>query len=638
MILVKRYKRNPVLQPNKRQSWEAEAAFNGCPVKKDGKTYLFYRALSLPHYHAGANIKMQVSDIGRAESTDGLDFHKHRRFIVPEFPWERFGCEDPRITKLGGKYYIFYTALSNYPFTPEGIKVGVAISRDLQTIDEKHLVTPFNAKAMALFPEKINGKMYALLTANTDLPPSKIALASFKSEKEIWSEKYWDKWYSQLDKHILNFQRNPDDQVELGAPPIKTKHGWLIVYSYIRNYYSPERLFGIEAVLLDLKNPKKIISRTLAPIMVPEEAYELYGVVPRVIFPSGVLLEKDELSIYYGAADTTCCVAFVGLKSLIRTMGATRQTRLRLERPSKNPIIKPVSRHSWEAKATFNPAAFYEGGKVHIIYRAMSDDNTSVLGYATSKDGIHIENREKEPIYVPREPFEQKLVPNGNSGCEDPRVTKIGDTLYMCYTAFDGRHPPRIAITSISLNKFLKKEWDWAKPVIVSPPDFDDKDACIFPEKVDGKYLIFHRIGSDVDTALVPDLNFKDNQWLEERRWFGAREGSWDSEKVGIAAPPVKTSKGWILLYHGVSKEDSVYRVGALLLSLKDPTEIIGRTDYPILVPKMKYEKKGQVSNVVFPCGNVLIKNKLFVYYGGADSVVEVATVDINKVLKILQG
>lgn len=636
MIRVQRFKKNPILQPNKRQSWEAEAVFNGCPVKRGKKTFLFYRALSLPHYHSGANVKMSVSDIGRAESVDGLDFHKRRRFIVPEHSWERFGCEDPRVTKLNGKYYIFYTALSNYPFTPAGIKIGLAISRDLEKIDEKHLVTPFNAKAMALFPEKINGKMYALLTANTDLPPSKIALASFKKEKEIWSESYWKKWYKKLDKHTLPLQRNPQDQVELGAPPIKTKYGWLIIYSYIKNYYSNERLFGVEAALLDLKDPSKIIASTQAPFMVPEESYELYGIVPNIVFPSGVLLEKDELKIYYGAADTTCCVATVGLKGLIKTMTATRQTRLRMEKSSENPILTPLPEHPWEAKAVFNPAAFYEDGKVHIVYRAMGEDNTSVMGYATSKDGIHIDTRDPEPIYVPREPFEQKMVPNGNSGCEDPRITKIGDTLFMCYTAFDGKHPPRIAITSIPLVKFLKKQWDWEKPVLISPPDFDDKDACIFPEKVFGKYLLVHRMGADIDTALLSTLKFDGLTWLEERRWLMPREGAWDSEKVGIAAPPVKTSKGWILLYHGVSKGDFVYRVGALLLDLKDPTEIIGRTDYPILTPGESYEKIGQVPNVVFPCGNVVIKDKLFVYYGGADSVVCVATIGLKELLEVL--
>ncbi|MFC1751574.1 hypothetical protein ACFLY5_00305 [Patescibacteria group bacterium] len=635
MIVVRRYKNNPILKPDSQQSWEAVAVFNGCPIKKDGKTFLLYRAISLPHYHSAADIKMNVSDIGIAESSDGFDFSKKRRFIVPEHSWEKYGCEDPRITKLGDKYYVFYTALSSYPFNADGIKVGVAISKDLETIDEKHLVTPFNAKAMALFPEKINGKMCAILSANTDIPPGKTALAFFDKEEDIWSEIYWKKWYEDLDNRTLPLLRDPRDHVEVGAPPIKTKYGWLLVYSYIRGYFSNQKIFGIESVLLDIKDPSKIISRTLAPIMVPTESYELYGVAPNIVFPSGVDLVGDDLRIYYGAADTTCCVATVGLKGLVETMSATRQSRLRLKRAEENPIISPLAKNPWEAKATFNPAAIYLGGKVHIVYRAMSLDNTSVMGYAESKDGINIDIRHKKPIYEPREDFEMKKRPNVNSGCEDPRLVQIDNSIYMFYTAFDGEHPPRIAVTDISVDNFLKKKWRWSTPALISPPDWDNKDACVFPEKVDGKYVVVHRMGTDIDIALVPDLKFESSLWLEERRWLKLRPGHWDDAKVGLAAPPVKTDKGWIMLYHGISSVDHFYRVGAVLLDKNDATKIIGRTDYPIMSPRENYEMTGQVNNVVFPCGNVIMEDTLYVYYGGADSVVGLATVKIQDLLNL---
>ena len=179
---------------------------------------------------------MSVSSIGYAKSDDGLNFSARRQFIKPQYDWEKFGCEDPRITKLDGKYFIFYTALSNYPYTPEGIKVGLATSLDLEKIEEKHPVTPFNAKAMALFPERIGGKIAAILTANTDKPPSKICIAMFDSTDQIWSFSNWDKWYKSLDYHVVPLCRLDADQVEVGAPPVKTDHGWLIVYSYISNY------------------------------------------------------------------------------------------------------------------------------------------------------------------------------------------------------------------------------------------------------------------------------------------------------------------------------------------------------------------------------------------------------------------
>ena len=489
---------------------------------------------------------------------------------------------------------------------------------------------------MALFPEKIKGRIWTVLTVNTDRPPTKICMASFENEEEIWSETYWKGWYKNFEKHSLPLQRRPQDHVEVGAPPIKTKYGWLLLYSYIRNYFSQEMLFTVEAVLLDLNNPLKIIARTEAPILTPEEYYERIGLVPNIVFPSGAILKEDQISFYYGAADTTCCLAFFEVSELIGHMLEKDKRTVKLKRPKENPIIIPNKKHPWESKATFNPAAILLEDKVHILYRAMSEDNTSVLGYATSRDGIHIDYRAVQPIYVPREPFEQKLEPGGNSGCEDPRLTKIGSRIYMCYTAFDGKNPPRVALTWITERNFLKQKWDWAKPVLISPPGFDDKDAFVFPEKVNGKYIIVHRSGDDIDLSFNSSLDFKGDTWLEEYRWIAPRAGWWDSKKVGAAAPPVKTKEGWVFLYHGVS-EDSIYRVGAVLLDLKNPSKIIGRTDNPIFEPEMLYEKEGQIPNVVFPCGVVLIGKKLFVYYGGGDQVIGVATVDIDELIKVLK-
>lgn len=635
-MIIERFKKNPILVPNKNQSWEAEAVFNGCPIQGGNKTYLLYRALSLPHYHTLAQVRMRISDVGVAESKDGINFKNRRRFIFPEYSWEQFGCEDPRVTKLNGKFYIFYTAISHYPFNADGIKVGVAVSKNLETVQEKHLVTPFNAKAMALFPQKIGGKIYAVLTVHTDRPPAKICVAPFDKEADIWSEKYWQNWYKNFEKYALPLQRKPEDHIEVGAPPLKTPEGWLLLYSYIRNYFSEQRLFGVEAVLLDLKNPSKIIARTEYPIFTPQEYYERFGMVPNTIFPSGALIKDDWVHLYYGAADTTCALARINLSSLLGEMLEKEKKTVKLSRTRENPIIVPDQKHVWEAKATFNPAAIYLEDKVHILYRAMSEDNTSVLGYARSADGSRIEERLPKAVYVPRESFEQKAQPNANSGCEDPRLTRIGDKIYMCYTAFDGKNPPRVAITWIKIKDFLKQKWNWTKPLLISPPNFDDKDALVFPEKVSGKYMIIHRVGEDIDFSFSDNLNFGDNKWIEEYRWITPRKGWWDGKKVGAAAPPIKTKDGWVFLYHGVS-DDGIYRVGAVLLDLKNPTKVVGRTDNPILEPETQYEKEGQVANVVFPCGAVLINKKLFVYYGGADQVVGLATVEIDKLLAVLK-
>src|SRR5690242_6713026 len=105
-----RIQENPILLPDKENEWEARAVFNPCVVKTNNQFHLLYRAESLPKDHQGAH--MPVSTIGYAKSSDGIHFEDRRIFIKPEEPWERFGCEDPRVTFFDGKYYIFYTALS----------------------------------------------------------------------------------------------------------------------------------------------------------------------------------------------------------------------------------------------------------------------------------------------------------------------------------------------------------------------------------------------------------------------------------------------------------------------------------------------------------------------------------------------
>ena len=635
MFKLERSIKNPILLSNEKSSWEAEAVFNGCPAKKGEMVHLVYRALSNKH----------LSTIGHAVSNDGINFEERKQLIKPEYDWEAFGCEDPRITKLEGEYFIFYTALSTYPFSAEGIRIGVAITKDFKTIEEKHPVTPFNSKAMALFPSRINGKIAAVLTPHTDLPPAKIAIAYFDNKEQIWSEQYWKEWYATLDHHVIPLLRSSDDHLEVGAQPIKTRHGWLLLFSYIKNYFSDQKIFGIEAVLLDLNDPTKVIGRTKAPILTPEANYELHGMVPNVIFPSGAFVHQNKLNLYYGAADTSCCLATGDVRELIKEMrfkpkvGLIKTIELaKLQRFVGNPIISPRPEFAWEAKATFNSAAIYLDEKVHLIYRAMSKDNTSVLGYATSKNGYTIEERLPYPIYFPREDFESKKG-SGFSGCEDPRIIRIGNKLYICYTAYDGLNPPRVALTSITVKNFLDKKWLWEKPVVISPPGISDKNTCIFPKKIKGKYLFLHRVGICICMSSVSDLDFEKNEWLQhDSTLIGPRGDMWDNVKVGITGPPIETKDGWLLIYHGVSAPGKIYKLGAVLLDLQDPSIVIARTDYPILEPEMIYEKKGMMPNVVFSCGVVTIKKDLFVYYGGADRVIGVATINLQKLLKKLRN
>ena len=158
--------------------------------------------------------------------------------------------------------------------------------------------------------------------------------------------------------------------------------------------------------------------------------------------------------------------------------------KLTLDRFERNPILTPDGSRRWETKAVFNPAAIYENGKVHLLYRALGESDVSVLGYASSVDGLHISERLDKPAYIPREPFEgvnpsHPYIPEptgiyvsgggGMGGCEDPRMTRIDDRVYMTYVAYDGYSHPRVALSSIHIDDFLAHRWNWKKRSYFSP-------------------------------------------------------------------------------------------------------------------------------------------------------------------------
>jgi predicted GH43/DUF377 family glycosyl hydrolase len=341
------------------------------------------------------------------------------------------------------------------------------------------------------------------------------------------------------------------------------------------------------------------------------------------------------------------------------------ESGLVLKRFEGNPILAPQPRHWWESKAVFNPGVIYESGKVHIVYRAIGDSDVSVFGYASSVNGFQIGERLSEPIYIPREPFEgagllqstpsEEEVPypstedddeayvsgGGRGGCEDPRLTRIGDRIFMTYVAFDGYSPPRVALTSIPVEDFLSHRWHWKKPVLISPPGVVDKNACILPEKINSKYVIFHRIYPNILIDFVDDLDYFDGatRFLKGEFRIRPRASSWDSRKVGGGAPPIKTNEGWLFIYHAVGNQDpGRYKIGAMLLDLKDPTRVLSRPKEPILEPRAWYESEGLKSGVIYPCGAVVIGDRLLVYYGGADKVTCLASAKLDEVLSYLVG
>lgn len=321
-------------------------------------------------------------------------------------------------------------------------------------------------------------------------------------------------------------------------------------------------------------------------------------------------------------------------------------TKVKLERHFNNPILRP-SYYPWESKATFNPTAFEYKGKVHIIYRAIGDNDASVLGYASSYDGLNIEERPTHAIY---QRFGETsysgpsigYVSGGgwSGGTEDPRITLIGDTLYMLYTAFDGWGSVRIAMTSILLSDFRKKIWNWTKAVLISPPGQINKNWVLFPEKINGKFAILHGISPEILIDYFDDLgHFNGTNFIQSQNPSTPPWGeSWDNKVRGVGPAPMKTDLGWLVLYHSMDKNDpDRYKLGAIILDYKKPEKILYHSKHPILEPDAHYENEGYKAGVVYSCGAVIKDETLFVYYGGADKFTCVASLPLSELLDSLK-
>lgn len=298
----------------------------------------------------------------------------------------------------------------------------------------------------------------------------------------------------------------------------------------------------------------------------------------------------------------------------------------KLRRLTQKPILSPINEHEWEKQAVFNTAAIYENNKFHLFYRASNNGfvlNTekpeekfkfvSSIGYAVSNDGINFE-RFDEPLIIGETEQEEW-------GVEDPRITKIDDKYYMLYTGFGGRDWTDFRICMVWSDDM--KNWKGHRIVLDEP----NKDAGLLPEKINGKYVLFHRRVPDIWIAYSDDLS----NWTEHKIIMSPIPGTWESKKIGIAGPPIKREDGWLLIYHGVD-DNNVYRLGAALLDLNDPSRVIARQKEPILEPELDWEINGLVPNVVFSCGTVDFNGMYYVYYGGADTHIGVAVVEKDKV------
>ncbi len=331
----------------------------------------------------------------------------------------------------------------------------------------------------------------------------------------------------------------------------------------------------------------------------------------------------------------------------------------------KHGVILRPTHLAWESKCVFNPGIYQEGQNVHIIYRAMDKNFMSTLGYAKLQGPTKIIERYSQPIYTPKYKYEKK-------GLEDPCIVKIDNTFYMTYVAHDGLnaviaymygdnllHLKRGGIISprISYNKasklfgFSQLKDDYYlfasfyekygnKNILVW-----EKDGVLFPEKIQGKFQLLHRILPDIQLADFKNFtDLKDNNYWRDHIQHLANhvvlegEYGFQARHIGSGAPPIKTSAGWLLINHSVEPKNKgrIYRASVALLNLKNPHKVIARLPYPLISPEKKYELEGHVNNVIFPTGTAQFKDKLYIYYGTSDSYIAVASVKLESLIKEL--
>lgn len=331
-VRLKRYPSNenphPILEPRKDVKWECDAVFNPCVVR-DGDTYhMLYR--TYPKLIRGApklkrpgyKYDNRCSSIGYAHSEDGINFHTiDAPFISPSENYDRYGCEDPRITKIDDTFYITYTAIDGEldKAIKPNVRLALAVTKDFKTIEKKGVIVHSNlSKAGAFFPERFSGDKIALiLTASADTNNSSIFVRYFDNMESVYNTNIddWNQFFINTEPTIKSnwwLDRGP----ELGAPPIKTDKGWLIIFSA----ESMSDSWTITAGLLDLENPHKLIARTSGFLLQAVTNYEREGIVPNVTFPEGAITIGDDLYVYYGAADTVIGLATCKVKDLLEEL------------------------------------------------------------------------------------------------------------------------------------------------------------------------------------------------------------------------------------------------------------------------------------------------------------------------------
>lgn len=657
----------PILAPRPDVAWASGAVFNpGAILDHTGTLRLLVRGVPAGYrkvhtngddpYESGFGYDRYVSSLGLAHRrADGAFEMDAEPFIAPASDVDRFGCEDARITRLGDRYYITYTVLSEPAATAQhGVGIGLASTTDWRTVEVHGRIGPaVRDKDAAIFPQKVGGRLAMFHRIVPD-----VQVVFFEDEEELRAPgaALWERHLARLDDCVVLRPERAWEarKVGVGPPPIATPEGWLVVY----HAADLDHVYRAGLALLDLDDPCRVIARTRRPVLEPRLPFEVEGDVPNVVFPEGAVVEDDRLHLYYGAGDSVigCASApmadvmallheerghhtvppvhldFAGHRDRRRTLagaGVVGVERLHGGRP----VLEPVAKHDWESRVVLNPAAVLvddaaelealmtawalgadergrlraAGGACVMVYRAqgsaferaMPDGGrhfASSLGLAVFTPGLELVRRWAGPVIPPDAPFH-------DLGVEDARCTKVGDTYRLHYTGYTSanRAGPssagRVHLCLATTRDFLT--WDLRGPLAGDVNRYDDKNGALFPEPVGGAWWMWHRplygphpMAIHLASAPTPDGPWRSHGRVAASYRFDGQALSW----VGGAGPPVALGNGrFLALYHqGHLSFDGrrLYNLSAMLVEPAAEAPVRARVE-PILLPEGDLEKVG---------------------------------------------
>lgn len=329
-------------------------------------------------------------------------------------------------------------------------------------------------------------------------------------------------------------------------------------------------------------------------------------------------------------------------------------------------ILLEKTEHDFESEGVLNPGCVQEGATVHMYYRAFKEGNISTVGYCRLDGPLDVVERLDTPLLAHEQAFESQ-------GLEDPRVVSIDGTSYLTYTGYDGVNALGALATSTDHRTFTKHG------VITPQVDYHefrhlvecctglnekylfhyhlfmehgllsngknvllwDKDLALFPRKINGKFALLHRIFPDIQVVY-----FSSPDELTDDFWRGYIKNMeeyivlspqlyYETSHLGGGCPPIETEDGWLLINHAVemTPRGKIYHASASLHDIDDPTIELARLADPLFSPEFAWEKNGYISNVVFPTGTAAFGDRLYMYYGAADSRIAVASVRLHDLL-----